>query len=139
MSPPLRLLAHDADDLQVISAALQDAVVRLAEIVYAPLARTVTIPLTRFRWEAEAEERVQAAIQFGDVLAFKVRGMDPRARDAACSLLAIEFAPEAPPGGGVVLLFAGCGDLRLDVECIDAALIDISEPWVVAAKPQHEA
>jgi hypothetical protein len=134
---PLRLLAQDPDDLVLISAALQDATVKLADISYAPAARTLTFPLTRFRWEREEPSRAQAAVQFGDVLEVKARGL-PRDRDSVCSLLAIEFTPsDTPPGGELMLHFAGCGDLKVLVDCVDAALVDLGAPEPAEGLPQH--
>ncbi|MBE7217153.1 MAG: DUF2948 family protein [Caulobacteraceae bacterium] len=141
-APPLKLLAQDVEDLQLISAALQDAVVRLADISYAPAARTLTFPVCRFRWEGDGSARVSAAVQFGDVLGVQARGEAAGARDRTASLLAIEFAPAAEaedPGGAVMLRFAGGGDIRLQVECIDAAMADLAEPWTALAKPRHGA
>lgn len=138
-TPPLRLLAQDADDLQLISAALQDAVVKLADISYAPLARTVTFPVRRFRWEREGQERVDAAVQFGDVVSVKARGEAAGDRDRPSSLLAVDFQPGEAPGGCVMLHFAGGGDLRIEVECVDAALADLAEPRPALAKPRHGA
>ena len=48
---PLRLLAEDREDLEIISAALQDAILRPADIVWERKARTLTIQLSRFCWE----------------------------------------------------------------------------------------
>ena len=134
----LRLLAQDPDDLLLISAALQDAVVKLADISYAPAARTLTFPLTRFRWEAEGREQVACAIQFGDVLNVKARGLEGRGDDRTCSLLALEFMESAePPGGALLFLFAGCGELKVEVECVDAALVDMGDPWPAESAPDH--
>ena len=134
---PLRLLAQDEDDLLLISAALQDGVVKLADISYAPATRTLTFPLSRFRWEAEEPSRAEAAVQFGDVLEVKARGL-PVDRDASCSLLAIEFTPsDDPPGGELMLRFAGCGDLKVRVECVDCALVDLGVPEPAESIPQH--
>ena len=134
MAEKLKLLAQDADDLVMISAALQDAQVKLADISYAPAARTVTFPLVRQRWEADGREQVDCAVQFGDVLNVKVRGLD---RDKTCSLMAVEFMENAePPGGHLLFLFAGCGELKVEVECVDAALADLSDPWPAEA-PDH--
>ena len=135
MADKLKLLAQDADDLVMISAALQDAQVKLSEISYAPAARTLTFPLTRYRWEADGRERVACAVQFGDVLSVKMRDL---VRDATCSLMAVEFMENAePPGGSLLFLFAGCGELKVEVECVDAAMADLSEPWSVDAQPDH--
>ncbi len=136
---PLRLLAQDEDYLLLISAALQDGVVKLADISYAPAARTLTFPLSRFRWEAEEPSRADAAVQFGDVLEVKARNF-PIEKDAVCSLLAIEFVPSNdPPGGELMLRFSGCGDLKVLVECVDCALVDLGAPEPAELIPQHPA
>ena len=58
----LKLLAEDNDDLQVISAALQDAVARIGDISYEQVPRRLTIAFNRFRWEkGKARERVRTA------------------------------------------------------------------------------
>ena len=79
---PLRLLALDADDLQIVSAALQDAIAHVGDIRYDPKARTLTIMFNRFRWEGldgPCGERVVAALQFGDVTRVRQRGRWSRA------------------------------------------------------------
>jgi hypothetical protein len=132
---PLRLLAEDADDLQIISAALQDAILRPVDIVWEPAARRVTLALSRFCWECGGT-RVMAAMQFGDVLAVKSRRL-PRGPEAALELLAMDFMPDEAPGGRVIMMFAGGGDLRIDVECLDAVLTDLSERWPARIAPTH--
>lgn len=132
---PLRLLAEDADDLQIISAALQDAILRPVDIVWEKSARTLTIAFSRFCWEC-GETRVMCAMQFGDVLAVKSRRLS-RSPDASLELLALDFIPTDSPGGKVILMFAGGGDLRIDVECLDAVVTDISERWPARIAPTH--
>ena len=132
---PLRLLAEDADDLHIISAALQDAILRPVDIVWEPSSRRVTLKLSRFCWECGGA-RVMAAMQFGDVITVKSRRL-PRLPESALELLAMEFAPGEAPGGRVILMFAGGGDLRIDVECLDAILTDLSERWPARLAPTH--
>ena len=132
---PLRLLAEDADDLHIISAALQDAILRPVDIVWEPSARRVTLKLSRFCWECGGT-RVMAAMQFGDVLAVKSRRL-PRLPESALELLAMDFEPGEAPGGRIVLMFAGGGDLRIDVDCLDAVLTDLSERWPAKLAPTH--
>ena len=134
---PLRLLAEDADDLHIISAALQDAILRPVDIVWEPQARRVTLALSRFCWECGGT-RVMAAMQFGDVIAVKSRRL-PRGPEHALELLAMDFEPGEAPGGRVTLMFAGGGDLRIDVECLDAVLTDLSERWPAKVAPTHPA
>ena len=134
---PLRLLAEDAVDLQIISAALQDAIMRPVDIRWEKDARRLTIVLSRFCWECGGT-RVMAAMQFGDVEAVKSRRL-PRLPEAALELLALDFEPTEAPGGRVILMFAGGGDLRVDVECLDAVLTDLSERWPARLAPTHAA
>jgi len=138
---PLRLLAEDEDDLAVISAALQDAVARIGDIEWDARGRRLTVALNRFRWEAPGAligERVRAGLQFGSVLAVKARNLRRDAPDAVVELLALSFEAGDPPGGEIRLAFAGGGDLALTVECVDAALADVSIPWPTANTPAHE-
>ena len=140
---PLRLLAEDDDDLRVISAALQDAICTVGEIEYEPKARRLTIALNRFCWEcSEAEPiRIRAGLQLGGVLGVKSRDLTLDVKTAMVSILALTFTPNADaedPGGAVLIHLAGDGDIRLEVECIDAVLSDLSEPWPAQASPAHE-
>jgi hypothetical protein len=139
----LKLLAEDADDLAIISAALQDAVAKVGEIELDPARRQITIAFNRFRWEAGEErgggERVRCALQFGGVMKCQARRLRRDAPDAVIELLAISFEPRGggDPGGAVLLAFAGDADIRLEVECIDAALADLSDPWPTPRRPAH--
>ena len=142
LAHPLRLLAQDADDLQILSAALQDAVAKVGDIRFDPADRTLTVALNRFRWEAEGDvrhERVRAALQIGSALSVQARKIRREPKDAVLELLAIAFEPGVPPGGAVMLTFAGGGDLRVEVECLDVALADVSAPWPSRHAPRHDA
>ncbi len=140
-SRALRLLAQDADDLEVISAALQDAVTHIGDIQFERDARRLTIAFNRFCWEraAGAGERVRSGLQLGGVLEVKARKLRRDAKDAVLELLALTFEPDEAPGGLVNFAFAAGGDLAVRVECIDAALADLSQPWPSPRTPTHQA
>lgn len=135
---PLRLLAQDADDLAIISAAVQDAVAKVGDISFEPKARRLTIAFNRYRWEAGGGERVRSALQLGGVMNVQVRKIRRAPRDAVLELLALSFEPGEAPGGMVTFSFAGGGDLRASVECVEAVLADISPPWPTPRTPAHE-
>lgn len=135
---PLRLLAEDAQDLQVISAALQDAVLKVGDIHWEAAARRLTLELNRFRWEAEDRtERVRAGLQIGCVLSVKARRIRRGAQEAVLELLALRFEPGEAPGGRVVFEFADGGDLSAEVECLEAVLADVSHTWPAKRAPSH--
>jgi hypothetical protein len=138
---PLRLLAEDEDDLEVISAALQDAIAKVGDIEWDAKGRRFTLALNRYLWETPAGllgARVRAGLQFSSVLAVKSRNLRRDPPDAVIELLAVRFEPGEAPGGAIRLAFAGGGDLELTVECVDAALADISAPWPTPSTPAHE-
>ena len=132
---PLRLLAQDAADLTVIAAALPDAVLKVGDIRWEAKTRTLTLALNRFRWEA-GKDRVRSALQLGGVLGVRARGV-PRRRSEVMSLLTLTFEPGEAPGGLVVLVFSGGPELRAEVECLDAVVADVSDPWPTRRAPTH--
>jgi hypothetical protein len=142
--PPARLtlLANDEDDLKVVSAAVQDGVCAIGDIVYEATARRLTVALNRFRWEdppnGRGGARVRAALQFGSVLAVKAHRLRRGAPHAVLSLMSIAFEPAEAPAGAVILTFAGGGALRAEVECLDAVLADLSDPWSTPRRPAHD-
>jgi len=134
---PLRLLAQDAEDLEVISAAMQDAVAKVGEVSYEAKARRLTIAFNRYRWEAAGSERVRSGLQLGGVLNVQTRRIRRSARDAVLEVLAVTFEPGEAPGGTITISCAGGGDIRAVVECVDAVLADVSEPWPTPRTPRH--
>ena len=144
MSGLLKLMAEDASDLDIIAAAVQDALVRMGDISFDRKARRFAMLVNRFRWE-EAQAggpfgRVRAALSFESVLGVKSRKLRLEAPDALASLLQIAFTPSPePPGGEVRLTLAGGGEIALEVECLDALLMDMGAVWKTPRRPDHES
>jgi hypothetical protein len=140
----LKLRAEDADDLAVISACVQDALVSVTDLTYDRAGRRFTLVANRFRWEAKPEpadgalpfERTLCAVSFGEVERASYRGFRRRADDRILSLLAIRLG-SAP--GIVDLEFAGDAAIRLTVSAIRVHATDIGEPWPTAWQPDHGA
>lgn len=137
---PLRLMAEDASDLDVISAALQDAVLKAENIKYDRTRRRFTLEVNRYRWEQDEERvRVRALLAFDGVLSVKTRAITKSDPDLVLSLLKLTFEPAGePPGGRVSILFAGDGELALDIEAIDATLLDSEYEWYTRREPDHD-
>jgi hypothetical protein len=142
----LKLIAFDADDLSVMSAHLQDALLKVGEIAYLPRERRFAAIGNRFDWVdalqssnggEEAYRRRRAGLRFERVLGAQVQGFDLARKDQVVSLLAIGFEPMEPPAGNVTLHFADGAAIRLHVECIEAELKDLGPVWSVASMPKH--
>ena len=142
MTKGLKLAAADAEDLQMLSARLQDAAGKLKDFVWLPKQRRFVAMLNRFRWEDARGPgtRVRAALRFDSVSKVQSSHVKRGASEAVVSLLAITFTPngESDPAGVIELVLAGGGTIRLTVECIDAELADQTGPWVARARPSHE-
>ena len=138
----LRLKAEGPEDLDVISAALQDAVMQIGDATYDARARRFTALVNRFRWEtARARgpyERIRSALSFEGVTGVKSAHVARVEKAAVASLLALSFDPDRePPGGALRLVLAGGGEIRLDIECVDGLLVDMGAPWPTPHKPFH--
>ena len=137
----LKLAAADAEDLEVLSARLQDAVVKLKNLVWLPKKRRFAAVVNRLAWEDGGKTRVRAGLHFDGVLKVQSSKVKLGAGEAVVSILAVTFTPNGgeDPGGVIEIVLAGGGGLRLTVECIDAELIDMSGPWAAIGTPDHEA
>lgn len=138
----LKFVALDQEDLEIISAHLQDAEVKVANVHWRPNERRLVLGLDRFDWLAAYAEqpelrRCRSALRFERVLACKCRHVDPAHKDAVLNLLAIEFTPSDPPAGAVMLTFSGGATLRVEVECLEAELADIGPSWATTVRPAH--
>jgi hypothetical protein len=163
----LKLRAHDADDLATLAAVLQDALVPVADLAYLAPEKRFVMVVTRFRWEtagdggngappqvsaepsiddaryedAEAAapydappfERVNSGVCFDKVRAVRFRGLDPRAKDEMLNLLTVTAAPRA-----ITLVFAGGGEIRLEVGAIRCHMEDLGEAWPTRWRPRHQ-
>ncbi|MBY0423506.1 MAG: DUF2948 family protein, partial [Parvularculaceae bacterium] len=132
---PLRLVAGDADDLAVLSACLQDAIVKVGDCAYIPKQRRFAFVANRFVWECAADRvrgpfaRVRVGAHFDDVISVRQQSIRADAKDAVLELLALRFDPGPDGGGAVTLDFAGGGAIRLDVESVNAQMADLTAPW----------
>jgi DUF2948 family protein len=140
--PELKLIALDAEDLAVLSANLQDAVLRVADVAYLPREKRFAAIANRFDWESADKgqgtyARRRAAVRFERVLGAQVHGVDPANKSAVLALLAISFEPAEAPQGHVTLHFADGAAIRLHVECIEAELKDLGPVWQAKSKPHH--
>ena len=134
---PLKLKAEDAEDLAILSAALQDAVVPINDMRYFPEDRRFMMAVSRYRWESDraavAGERITTAVIFDHVGHVRRRGLEQEDGERILALLAIEM------GEGVVdLVFSGGAAIRLEVEKLSCRLDDFGQAWPTIFRPAHK-
>ncbi len=136
----LRLVAFDSDDLDVISANLQDCLVKVGDMAFLPREKRFAFLAARFDWVKAASgslERCRAGVHFERVLKVSCAGFSPRDASRLLELLHIGFRETAAPAGEVDLIFSGGCALRLEVECLEARLADQGERWKAKCLPGH--
>ena len=137
----LKLRAEDAEDLEVMSTFLQDALVNVADMAWLKDENRFALVATRFRWEDAPPsasrklpaERVLCGVSFENVTRVQCRGVDPQT-DAG---RIVELLTIQGDGEGLSLVLAGGAEIRLSATGISAHLKDLGEPWPVFAKPSH--
>jgi len=144
MNGPVKLTAADPEDLEMLSARVQDATAKLKDIAWLPRGRRFAVMLNRYRWEDGKKgngSRVRSGLHFDSVLKVESQNVKQGLGEAVVSLLAIKFTPALAddPSGVIELQLAGGGTFRLTVECIDAGLSDLTGPWAARARPDHES
>lgn len=137
----LHLMALDEADLEIISAAAQDALFLPKEILYKQAALNFTLPIQRFCHENDGSnekgQRVWSLLSFHGVLGVKAKNVAPKS-NIPKSILHIKFVPdEAPPSGNIIITLAEGAELSLYVECLDIILGDIGDVRVAIASPNH--
>ncbi|MFC3085762.1 DUF2948 family protein [Tabrizicola soli] len=145
---PLRLVARDGEDLKVISALVQDAVLPVTGLKFDARHRRFALMLNRFRWEdrdeaerlGRAYERVRSVMVVEDVRKVQSMGFDRAESDLVLSLLSMEFAPGEDGTGRLVLTLAGDGAVALDVEALEVRLDDVTRPYRAPSgkAPHHD-
>src|SRR5436305_12370544 len=139
---PVKFIALDPEDLEVVSTHLQDALVKVADVIWRPQENRLVIALSRFDWLAAEGtrpelRRCQSVLRFERVNSCKCRSVNPAGKDAVLNLLAVDFIETDSPAGAVTLIFSGGGALRLEVECLEAELVDLGPSWPAAERPLH--
>jgi hypothetical protein len=138
----LKFAVLDEEDLEVVSAHLQDAVVKVSDVLWRPNESRVVVALNRFDWESAQSDRPEyrrrrSALRFERVLSCKCRSVNPAGKDAVLNLLTVEFTETDSPSGIVNLIFSGGAAVRLEVECLEAELADLGPVWTAMKCPVH--
>ena len=137
MATALKLRAEDAEDLAVLSAVLQDALVAVGEMIYQAEEKRFVLVANRFRWEPEAGtrdgfERIFSGLRIDGVTRVQRRGFSPGEKERLLVLLALHAE-----AGAIYLDFAGGASIRLEAEKILCHLDDLGEPWPTRWRPRH--
>ncbi|WP_310620941.1 DUF2948 family protein [Flexibacterium corallicola] len=139
----MKLVAMDLEDLNVVSAMVQDAVLKVGEIQYLPQEQQLLISMNRFVWEASKEgkgqnERRRTVLALARVQGVQAKKINMNRKDVVLSLLAVRFESENEPAGRLILEFSGGAAIAASVECLEVQLTDLGAAWATENKPHHQ-
>lgn len=141
----LNLGALNKEDLVIFSTLCQDSIIKVSNIKWAKKSKSFKILITRLCWELHFNSkkkdliRVNSIISFNSVLSVKSKGIAQSRPNVITTLLTLKYKSNSYENQSIDLIFSGDGQITLDVECIDAFLKDISEPFksVLNKLPNH--
>ena len=140
----LKLIAKTAEDIRVISAHLQDSIVKTSDIASLKRNKIFLIQLNRFMWEDvekgvfRKNKRIRTVLKFENILEVTAKNINQRKGDRFLDFLAIETEKMPDKNYEMKLIFAGDIVIKLVTEAIDVTLDDQGSPWESKNKPKHE-
>jgi hypothetical protein len=149
----LRLLARDGDDVAVVSALLQDAIIPGADMEYNHKNNQFIIVANRFCWEIPplagvtsiagrpVHERRLCGVRIGNVTAVQHYNWPQMRQDTLFNLLAlrhVDMAEQAEKRTGLQFEFSGGSSLRLITDRIDITLADLDAGHPTSLQPAHD-
>ena len=151
-SPKLRLLAHDGDDVGVISALLQDAIVPGSDMSFDRKLNEFVIVANRFCWELEPFANVKSSdgkpiyerrlcgLRIARVRSVQHYNWPEMRQYELFNLLALglmDMAEQADDGAVIQFEFSGGSSLRLNVDEVDIVLADLDVGHPTSLQPTH--
>ncbi len=139
----LKLIARTVEDLRVVSAHLQDAIVNVNDIANLKKNKILLIQLNRFMWEDvekglfRKNKRIRTILKFENVIKVKSRNINLAGKDKFLDFLTIETNQMTDNNYEMKILFAGDSILKVIVEVIEVTLDDQGEAWDTKNKPKH--
>jgi len=139
MPKSLKLIATEAEELNILSAALEGTITSSGEMSFLRTDRAFTLMGSRYRWEeAETGSRIRVGIYFGDVITVKAAGISQKNPTEILELLNISVQANEDAAADITLNFAGGGTVLLHTECINVSLTDTGDAWATDKRPDHD-
>ena len=140
----LKLLASSEEDLKVISAHLQDAIVSVLDIASLKKNRIFLMQLNRFMWEDvekgvfRKNKRIRTVLKFDNVIKVSSKNITQKNNSRFLDFLTIESNLLTDKSYEIKLIFSGDSVIKLNAEVIDVTLDDQGSPWESKTKPKHK-
>ena len=139
----LKLIAKTEEDLKVLSAHLQDSIVKTSGIAMLEKNRIFLMQLNRFMWEDvekgvfRKNKRIRTILKFENVIKVTSKNVNQKKNDRFLDFLAIETFKMPDKNYEMNLIFSGDIVIKLLTEAIEVTLDDQGSPWESKNMPKH--
>ena len=140
----LKLLATSDDDLRVIAAHLQDAIVSVKDIASLKKNRIFLIQLNRFMWEDvekgvfRKNKRIRTILKFDNVSSVLAKNININDNKIFLDFLTIESNLLPDKSYEIKIIFSGDSVIKIKAEVIDVTLDDQGSSWEARIQPKHD-
>jgi len=140
----LKLLATSDEDLRVIAAHLQDAIVSIQDIANLRKNRIFLIQLNRFMWEDvekgvfRKSKRIRTVLKFDNVISISSKNIDTKKDKNFLDFLTVESNLLPDKSYEIKLIFSGDAVIKIKAEVIDVTLDDQGYSWESKTQPKHD-
>ena len=140
----LKLIAKTEEDLKVLSAHLQDSIVKTSDIAMLEKNRIFLMQLNRFMWEDvekgvfRKNKRIRTILKFENVIKATSKNVNQKKNDRFLDFLAIETIKMPDKNYEMNLIFSGDIVIKLLIEAVEVTLDDQGIPWESKNKPKHD-
>tara|TARA_B000000557_G_scaffold257006_1_gene249852 strand:+ start:124 stop:567 length:444 start_codon:yes stop_codon:yes gene_type:complete len=140
----LKLIARTEEDLRVVSAHLQDAIVNVSDIANLKKNKIFLMQMNRFMWEDvekgvfRKNKRIRTIIKIENVLNVHSKNINQSKKDKFLDFLTIETNRMPDNNYEMKIVFAGDSIIKIISEVIEVTLDDQGEAWDTKNMPKHK-
>ena len=140
----LKLIARTEEDLNVVSAHLQDSIASVADMAHLKKNKLFLMQLNRFMWEDvekgvfRKNKRIRTILKFENVINVISKNIKQTKKDNFLDFLAIETIKMPDNNYEMKIIFAGDSIIKVLSEVIEVTLDDQGEAWDTKNKPKHK-
>ena len=140
----LKLIARTEEDLRVVSAHLQDAIVNVSDIANLKKNKIFLMQMNRFMWEDvekgvfRKNKRIRSIIKIENVLNVHSKNINQSKKDKFLDFLTIETNRMPDNNYEMKIVVAGDSIIKIISEVIEVTLDDQGEAWDTKNMPKHK-
>ena len=139
----LKLFAKSIDDINTISAYLQDSLISVKNIKYLKKSNIFLMMCRRFMWEDvekgtyRKNKRIKSVVKFDKVIKVISKNINQK-KNKILGLLTVKAVLKSEDIYEIQVIFSGDSIITMYAEEISCLLDDVGDYWIVKSQPKHK-